>query len=148
MKAQAAPETAVQRAPAEQQFAAELDALAKSDKRQRPTNWKLSPWAVLTYLMGGKADDGTAITPKYVGQRRLMEIAVATLATDRALLLLGLPGTAKSWVSEHSRRRSAAIPRCWCRAPPAPRRNPSATAGTTRCCSPRGRAARRWCRAP
>jgi len=26
---------------------------------------------------------------------------VATLATDRALLLLGLPGTAKTWVSEH-----------------------------------------------
>ena len=51
--------------------------------------------------MGGKAEDGTAITAKYVGQRRLMEIAVATLATDRALLLVGLPGTAKSWVSEH-----------------------------------------------
>jgi MoxR-like ATPase len=93
--------TAVQREPAEQQFAAELAALAKGDKRQRPTHWKLSPWAVLTYLMGGKADDGTAITAKYVGQKRLMEIAVATLATDRALLLLGLPGTAKSWVSEH-----------------------------------------------
>lgn len=30
-----------------------------------------------------------------------MEVAVATLATDRALLLLGVPGTAKSWVSEH-----------------------------------------------
>ena len=30
-----------------------------------------------------------------------MEIAIATLATDRALLLLGVPGTAKSWVSEH-----------------------------------------------
>jgi MoxR-like ATPase len=28
-------------------------------------------------------------------------VAVATLATDRALLLLGVPGTAKSWVSEH-----------------------------------------------
>ena len=26
---------------------------------------------------------------------------VATVATDRALLLLGVPGTAKSWVSEH-----------------------------------------------
>ena len=38
---------------------------------------------------------------KYVGARRLMEIAVASLATDRALLLLGVPGTAKSWVSEH-----------------------------------------------
>jgi MoxR-like ATPase len=41
------------------------------------------------------------ITPKYIGDRRLIEVAVATLATDRALLLLGLPGTAKSWVSEH-----------------------------------------------
>jgi MoxR-like ATPase len=51
--------------------------------------------------MGGKLADGMVITPKYVGQKRLMEIAVATLATDRALLLLGLPGTAKSWVSEH-----------------------------------------------
>jgi MoxR-like ATPase len=30
-----------------------------------------------------------------------MEVAVASLATDRALLLLGVPGTAKTWVSEH-----------------------------------------------
>ncbi|RWF49513.1 MAG: ATPase, partial [Mesorhizobium sp.] len=59
------------------------------------------PKAVLTYLMGGKASDGTVISPKYVGRRQLMETAVATLATDRALLLLGVPGTAKSWVSEH-----------------------------------------------
>ena len=92
---------AVQRAPAEQQFAEELAALAKEDTRQKPTRWKLSPWAVLTYIMGGKLPSGAVITPKYVGQKRLMEIAVATLATDRALLLLGLPGTAKSWVSEH-----------------------------------------------
>lgn len=92
---------AVQRAPAERQYAAELAALAKSDDRQKPPSWKLSPWAVVTYILGGKAEDGTKIEPKYVGQRRLIEIAVATLATDRALLLLGLPGTAKSWVSEH-----------------------------------------------
>ena len=51
--------------------------------------------------MGGRLDDGTEITPKYIGQRRLIEIAIATLATDRALLLLGVPGTAKTWVSEH-----------------------------------------------
>jgi MoxR-like ATPase len=51
--------------------------------------------------MGGKTADGTAISPKYVGDRRLIETAIATLATDRALLLLGVPGTAKSWVSEH-----------------------------------------------
>jgi MoxR-like ATPase len=91
----------VLRAPAEVQFAEELAAIAKEDDRQRPPSWKLSPWGVVKYLLGGKLDSGFAITPKYVGQRRLMEIAVATLATDRALLLLGLPGTAKSWVSEH-----------------------------------------------
>ena len=61
----------------------------------------MSPQAVVTYLLGGALPDGTAITPKYVGPRRLMEVAVATLATDRALLLLGVPGTAKTWVSEH-----------------------------------------------
>ncbi|MFL6606305.1 MAG: AAA family ATPase [Steroidobacteraceae bacterium] len=92
---------AVLRVPAEREFADELAALAKEDTRQKPPNWRLSPWAVVTYLTGGKLDSGVTISPKYVGQRRLMEIAVATLATDRALLLLGLPGTAKSWVSEH-----------------------------------------------
>lgn len=89
------------RLPVEQAYAAELQALSRNDDRQRPAGWSLSPKAVLTYLLGGKADDGTVITPKYVGRRRLMETAVATLATDRALLLLGVPGTAKSWVSEH-----------------------------------------------
>lgn len=93
--------TATLRQTAESEYAAELDALAKSDDRERPPKWKLSPWAVVTYLMGGKLKDGTVIMPKYVGSRRLMEVAVSTLATDRALLLLGVPGTAKSWVSEH-----------------------------------------------
>lgn len=86
---------------AEQQFAAELAALAKADTKPRPPSWKLSPWAVATYLLGGTLDDGTVISPKYVGDRRLIEIAIATLATDRALLLLGVPGTAKTWVAEH-----------------------------------------------
>ncbi|NNG20920.1 AAA family ATPase [Naumannella sp. ID2617S] len=86
---------------AEQQYATELAHLAEVDDRPRPANWRLSPWAVVTYLLGGELKDGTVLTPKYVGSRRLMEIAVATLATDRALLLLGVPGTAKSWVSEH-----------------------------------------------
>jgi len=93
--------TNVLRQHAEQQFAEELTALAKADKRPRPPNWKLSPWAVTTYLLGGKLENGFEISPKYIGSRRLMEIAVATLATDRALLLIGVPGTAKSWVSEH-----------------------------------------------
>ena len=92
---------AILRAHAEHQFAAELDALARSDARPRPPNWRLSPWAVATYLLGGRTDDGIEITPKYIGSRRLIEIAISTLATDRALLLLGVPGTAKTWVAEH-----------------------------------------------
>ena len=86
---------------AEHQYAEELHELKKLDTRQRPPNWQLSPWAVVTYLLGGKLDNGFSVSPKYIGERRLMEIAVATLATDRALLLYGVPGTAKSWVSEH-----------------------------------------------
>jgi MoxR-like ATPase len=86
---------------AETQYAEELAELAKVDDRERPENWKLSPWAVAEYLLGGTLKNGFQISPKYIGNRRLIEIAVATLATDRALLLYGLPGTAKSWVSEH-----------------------------------------------
>ena len=89
------------RPPAEQAFADELAALQAADDRPRPPQWRLSPWAVVTYLVGGRLPDGTVISGKYVGSRRLVEVAVATLATDRALLLLGVPGTAKSWMSEH-----------------------------------------------
>ncbi|MEU3018477.1 AAA family ATPase [Nocardiopsis sp. NPDC007018] len=86
---------------AEQTYAAELEALVKADDRQRPPGWRLSPWAVTQYLLGTTLDDGTEITPKYIGSRRVVEVAVATLATDRALLLIGVPGTAKTWLSEH-----------------------------------------------
>lgn len=96
----AQPGRGVLRQHAEDQFREELAALAAVDEKPRPPNWKLSPWAVSTYLLGGKAGN-LEITPKYIGSRRLIEIAVATLATDRALLLLGVPGTAKTWVAEH-----------------------------------------------
>ena len=85
----------------EQQFAEELHELAQADRRTRPPNWKLSPWAVSTFLLGGRLPNGFVVSPKYIGSQRVIEIAVATLATDRALLLLGVPGTAKTWVSEH-----------------------------------------------
>lgn len=93
--------TQIQRQNAEDLFSSELAALTRHDDRPKPPNWKLSPWAVAEYLLGGKAADGTVITPKYIGDRRTIEVAIATLATDRALLLLGVPGTAKTWVSEH-----------------------------------------------
>ena len=93
--------TPVLRAHAEQQFAEELAELARTDTRPRPPRWRLSPWSVATYLLGGRLENGFEITPKYIGPRRLVEIAVATVATARALLLLGVPGTAKPWVAEH-----------------------------------------------
>lgn len=91
----------VLRGHAEDLYAQELEELKKQDSGKLPANWKLTPQSVVTYLVGGTLKNGFEVTPKYIGNRRLMEIAVATLTTDRALLLYGLPGTAKSWVSEH-----------------------------------------------
>src|SRR4029078_4373451 len=88
------------RAPAEELFAEEIAALIAEDKLERPPGWRMSPRAVHTYICGGKAGTMT-ITPKYIGHQRLGEIAISTLVTDRALLLICEPGTAKSWLSEH-----------------------------------------------
>lgn len=88
------------RAPAEQMFAEEIEALIKEDQHDKPPGWKMSARAVHTYICGGKAGK-LDISPKYIGHNRLVEIAIATLVTDRALLLIGEPGTAKSWLSEH-----------------------------------------------
>ncbi len=90
----------VLRLSAEDQYRQELDALAQEDRHERPPGWRLSPRAVSTYILGGQAG-ATTISAKYIGNKRLIEVAIATLATDRALLLIGEPGTAKSWLSEH-----------------------------------------------
>ena len=84
------------RTVAEERYADELRALAAEDQAPRPPGWRLSPRAVERYILGG---DG--ITPKYVGDRALVQVMIATLASDRALMLVGEPGTAKSWLSEH-----------------------------------------------
>ena len=91
----------VVRRHAEDEFAEELEQLAIVDNRARPPAWRLSPWAVTEYLLGARLANGFEVSPKYIGDRHLVEVAVATLATDRALLLLGLPGVAKSWLAEH-----------------------------------------------
>lgn len=94
-------ETHLLRSLAEEQYANELEALRKIDKAAKPENWLLSPQMVCTYILGGKIKKGLEISPKYFGAARLVELAVATLMTDRALLLIGVPGTAKTWLSEH-----------------------------------------------
>lgn len=88
------------RLPAEKLFQDEIDALIAAEKNPVPTGWRMSPQSVKTYICGGKVGK-TQITPKYIGHERLVEIAISTLVTDRALLLIGEPGTAKSWLSEH-----------------------------------------------
>lgn len=90
------------RQPAETRHAAEIAALAAADPGPRPPGWRLTPRAVETYLLGAPQPvGGVGIPPKYVGDRSLVQVAIATLASDRALMLVGEPGTAKSWLSEH-----------------------------------------------
>jgi MoxR-like ATPase len=90
------------RQPAETKYADELRALTAADDAPKPPGWRLSPRAVEAYVMGSpKPVGGVTITPKYVGDASLVQVAIATLASDRALMLIGEPGTAKSWLSEH-----------------------------------------------
>ncbi|MDR0725188.1 MAG: AAA family ATPase [Prevotellaceae bacterium] len=89
------------RLPAESLYDNELEALKVEDKKEeKPSGWQLSPKAVLKFIVGGKSGK-VDISPKYIGHNRLVEIAIATLLTDRSLLLIGEPGTAKSWLSEN-----------------------------------------------
>jgi MoxR-like ATPase len=89
------------RLPAELLYVNELEVLKIEDqKEEKPAGWQLSPKAVLKFIVGGKSGK-VDITSKYIGHNRLVEIAIATLLTDRSLLLIGEPGTAKSWLSEN-----------------------------------------------
>lgn len=92
-----APEPGLQRAPAEVQFADELAGLIASDTSPRPPGWRLSPRAVRRFVLG---DPSSGLRPKFVGHPGVIDRAMVSLATSRGLLLVGEPGTAKSWLSE------------------------------------------------
>lgn len=97
------------RRPAEDEHALELAALAQADTDPCPASWKLSPRAVMAYVLGREPVEATIdgkrrtvpITRKFFGDNALVERAIVTLASERALLLVGEPGTGKSWLSEH-----------------------------------------------
>jgi len=105
----------LQAPPAEVLFAAELDFLERWDSGPRPPGWRLTPRAVVTFVVGSRGEalklpkaskkksggpSSMTITEKFVGDRALVERCVVTLAGERGLLLVGEPGTAKSMVSE------------------------------------------------
>lgn len=94
------PNENIMRQPSEVLYANEIEALMHHDRDNRPEGWRMSPRSVITFITGGRAGN-VEITPKYIGNKRLVEIAIATLLTDRSLLLIGEPGTAKSWLSEN-----------------------------------------------
>ena len=99
----------VLREPAEVRHADQFEALKQNDPDTPPAPWKLSPKAVFTYVTGGKTLkaklDGKSvdvpITRKFFGDDGIVERAIVTLASERALLLIGEPGCGKSWLSEH-----------------------------------------------
>jgi MoxR-like ATPase len=92
----AAPE--LQRPAAEVLYAAELDRLAEADAgAPRPKGWHLSPASVLRFVLG---DEALGVSSKFVGRRSFLERCIVALATNRGLMLIGEPGTAKSYLSE------------------------------------------------
>ncbi|GAA2474286.1 MoxR family ATPase [Streptomyces thermolineatus] len=92
-----APEEELQRPPAEVRYAEELAALRAADTAPRPPGWFLSPRAARRFVVG---DETAGISRKFVGDPSLVDRALVTLATNRGLMLVGEPGTAKSLLSE------------------------------------------------
>jgi MoxR-like ATPase len=85
------------KAPAEQRYAQELDALLAADKGKKPQGWRLSPKAVKKFILG---DETLKIGQKIFGNDRLVERAIVTLMGNQGLMLVGDPGTAKTFLSE------------------------------------------------
>src|SRR5262245_61315535 len=97
VKKKAEAEADLQRPPAEVLYAEELAHLRADDSGPRPPGWQLSPRAVRTFVMG---DPVRGIRRKFVGHPALVDRAMVALATNRGLMLVGEPGTAKSMLSE------------------------------------------------
>lgn len=89
----------------EMRYEEELSALKSQDTSPRPENWKLSPRAVRTFILGSDKPieyqgKKVKISKKFYGDDALVERCVITLTGNRGLMLVGDPGTAKTMLSE------------------------------------------------
>jgi len=87
----------VQRLPAEHYYAQELATLRDSDPWPRPPGWLLSPKGVEAFVLG---DESLGSSVKFVAPSEIVTRIIISLATQRGAMLVGEPGTAKSWLSE------------------------------------------------
>ncbi|MGG6263142.1 ATP-binding protein [Leptolyngbya sp. AN03gr2] len=87
---------ALLREPAEIQYADDLAVLTQ-DTCSAPANWQMSPLSVQKFILG---DSTLGIKQKWFGPTSLVQNAITTLASRRGLMLVGSPGTGKSWLSE------------------------------------------------
>lgn len=109
-------DTLIIKEPAEIKYKDELQYLIDSDdSSKKPINWKLSPKQVIKFILGsdepidsssstkgkGKSKKTEiSISKKFYGDPILIQRTVASLASNKALMLIGEPGTAKSFLSE------------------------------------------------
>ncbi|AKS42065.1 ATP-binding protein [Wenzhouxiangella marina] len=87
----------LQRQPAEMMFSEELKRLKDWDSHPVPPGWNLSPIAVEAFVLGHPELN---VEPKVVADPGVITRVIIGLLTDRGCLLIGEPGTAKSWISE------------------------------------------------
>lgn len=85
------------KAPAEEVYAEELFRLREKDDANKPQGWLLSPRSVRSFIIG---NDKLGIKRKFYGDDTLIDRAIVTLMSNRGLMLVGEPGTAKSMLSE------------------------------------------------
>ncbi|MDP9463657.1 MAG: AAA family ATPase [Actinomycetota bacterium] len=83
--------------PAERRFAHELASLLAADRGDRPDGWRLTPRSVRSFVLG---DRKLGVARKFYGDDALVDRCLVTLMSNRGLLLVGEPGTAKSMLSE------------------------------------------------